>query len=182
VVALLLEDVTLVRQQEEITVGVRFRGGATTTLSVPVPLSAWRRRQTHPRALARTETLLATHTDTEVAVKLNEEGFLTGAGAPFNADAVSWLRRRWGLKSYREHLLAAGYLTSAEMAVRLGIGEQQMKVWRRAGRLLGTLYNDKSQWLYHPIEQQSDWIQARVACNDTSTTKDEGRRPVATHA
>jgi len=181
-VALLLEDVTLVKQEEDITIGVRFRGGATTTLSVPIPLSAWRRRQTHPQALARTETLLAAHTDAEVALQLNQEGFVTGADVSFNADAVGWLRRRWGLKSYREHLLGAGYLTSAEVTVRLGASERQVKAWRREGRLRGTPYNDKSQWLYPPIEQQSDWIRARAACNDTSTTTDAGHRPVETHA
>ena len=182
IVALLLEDVTLTKQAEEITVGVRFRGGATTTLSAPVPLSAWQRRQTHPKALARTETLLATHPDAEVAVKLNQEGFVTGAGVSFDAAAVGWLRRRWGLKGYREHLLAAGHLTSGEVAVRLGVSEWQVKAWRRAGRLRATLYNNKSQWLYLPIEQQSDWIQARVACNDTSATTDAGRQPVANSA
>jgi len=182
VVALLLEDVTLTKQAEEITIGIRFRGGVTTTLNVPVPLSAWQLRQTHPKALARAATLLATDTDAEVAVKLNAEGFLTGAGASFNAAAVGWLRRRWGLKGYREHLLAAGHLTSAEMAVRLGVSEWQVKAWRRTGRIRATLYNNKSQWLYHPIEQQPDWIQARIVCNDPSTTTDAGDQAVANFA
>ena len=37
--ALLIEDVTLIKQHE-ITAAVRFRGGATTTLTLPRPLTA----------------------------------------------------------------------------------------------------------------------------------------------
>ena len=101
-VALLIADATLIKHDEHIEVGIRFRGGTNTTLNVPLPLSAWRRRQTHPKALERAAVLLHSHTATEVATKLNDEGFVSGAGAPFDAAAVHWLRQRWGLKSYRE--------------------------------------------------------------------------------
>lgn len=162
-VALLIEDVTLMRQSEEITIQIRFRGGATTTRSVPIPLNAWRKRQTHPKALARAAELLQTHTDAEVAVRLNEEGFCTGAEARFDTAAVQWLRYRWKLKNYREHLLAAGMLAPAEMMLRLGIGASQLSAWRRAGRLKATRCNDKGDHLYDPIEQQPNWIQARAS-------------------
>jgi hypothetical protein len=38
-IGLLIEDVTLIKQRE-ITAAVRFRGGATTTLTLPRPLTA----------------------------------------------------------------------------------------------------------------------------------------------
>jgi DNA invertase Pin-like site-specific DNA recombinase len=166
-VALLLEDVTLNKQDEQIAICVRFRGGATTILSIPIPLNAWRRRQTHPKALARAAELLEKHIDSEVAAKLNEEGFTSGAGACFAAAAVHWLRTRWGLKSYREHLCAAGKLSSAEMADRLGINIDLLRKWRLAGRLTATRCNERGLWLYDPIEQQSDWIRQRALCNNT---------------
>ncbi len=162
-IALLVTDVTLTKAQEQITLGVRFRGGTTTTLCLPVPLNAWRKRQTHPTALARLEALLAAHTDGEVASALNAEGFTTGAGAPFNAPAVRWLQHRWKIKSYREHLRDAGHLTTAEMAARLGLSQRQTRDWRGAGRLLATPYNDRRDRLFHPVERQPPNIQARVS-------------------
>jgi len=155
---------------------VRFRGGATTTLRIPIPLNAWRKRQTHPKALARAEVLLQAHTSTEVAAKLNEEGFTTGAGAPFDAAAVNWLEERWGLKTYRDHLLAAGKLTTIEMAKQLGINARRLRDWRLHGRLSATRCNDKGEWLYDPIEQQPEWIQRRRTCYATAkiTTVDQG--------
>ena len=77
--ALLVTDVTLTKAHEQIILGVRFRGGTTTTLCLPVPLNAWRKRQTHPKALARLRVLLAAHSDGAVASQLNAEGFTTGA-------------------------------------------------------------------------------------------------------
>jgi uncharacterized protein YndB with AHSA1/START domain len=144
--ALLVADVTLTKEQEQIAIAVRFRGGTTTRLSIPAPLNAWRKRQTHPKALARLELLLESHTDGEVASKLNEEGFTTGAGAPFDVAAVRWLQHRWRIKSHRDHLRAAGYLSATEMADKLGISMSQTCEWRRSGRLLATPYNERG---YH---------------------------------
>ncbi len=46
--ALLVEDVTLLKQRQ-VTAHVRFRGGATTTLTLPRPLTAWELRATSRR-------------------------------------------------------------------------------------------------------------------------------------
>jgi DNA invertase Pin-like site-specific DNA recombinase len=45
ILALLVEDVTLIKK-EKITIQVRFKGGATTTVIVPIPLNAWQGRKT----------------------------------------------------------------------------------------------------------------------------------------
>jgi hypothetical protein len=65
--ALLVADVTLTRTDAQITLGIRFGGGATTTIQIPPPLTPWRTRQTHPQALARARDLLDTHPHAQVA-------------------------------------------------------------------------------------------------------------------
>jgi hypothetical protein len=77
---LLIEDVTLIKK-ETITAQVRFRGGATTTLTLPLPLNAWQGRMTPDATLHQMDELLEEHTDSEVATILNERGLKTGAGA-----------------------------------------------------------------------------------------------------
>jgi hypothetical protein len=165
-IALLIEDVTLIKRDEHVELGVRFRGGATRILTVPIPLNAWRRRQTHPNALARAAALLRAHTDSEVAAALDAEGFVTGAGARFDVPAVRWLRLRWNLPSFREHLLAAGKLTSSQIAQQLGIGRSQLRAWRRAGRLRATRCDDCNTHVYDPIAEQPEPIRARARQHD----------------
>ena len=46
---LLVEDVTLVKGSD-ITACIRFRGGSTKIIALPIPLSAWQLRKTRPRS------------------------------------------------------------------------------------------------------------------------------------
>ena len=45
---LLIEDVTLLKSEQEITLQVRFRGGSTQTLTLPAPLRSWQSWTTAP--------------------------------------------------------------------------------------------------------------------------------------
>lgn len=79
--ALVIEDVTLLKQRQ-ITAAVRFRGGATTTLTLPRPLTAQQLRATHPDVRREIDRLLDEYTDAQVAHLLNERGMRTGAATP----------------------------------------------------------------------------------------------------
>jgi len=69
----LLEDVTVKRQEDVITAHIRFKGGATHTITVPVG----RGRCSEPSLIALIDALLEDYTDAEVAVQLNEQGWCT---------------------------------------------------------------------------------------------------------
>ena len=71
--ALLIEDVTLTKSQE-ITAHVRFRGGAITTLQLPLPMNAWQILKTPDHVLAQIDALLEHHTDSETVAILNTHG------------------------------------------------------------------------------------------------------------
>ena len=149
IVGLMIEDVTLIKR-EEITAHVRFRGGATTTLRLPLPLNAWQGRKTSDHVLAQIDELLKHHTDAQAAALLNERGLKTGAGDRFLPQSLRWLRYATGLKSYKERLREAGMLTTQEIAAQLGICEHTVKRWHRKGLLQGFTCNDKGDWLYYP--------------------------------
>lgn len=145
---LLIEDVTLVRG-DTITSHIRFRGGATHRLSLPIPQRPWEARRTPAAAVARIDELLGSHTDAEVAWILNQEGVPTGEGLPFDANAVARARRAYGLASRFERLRAAGLLTATELAGQLGVNPRTVRVWLNAGLLAGEACNDKHEYLYH---------------------------------
>ena len=148
-VRLLIEDVTL-RKGSQVTAHVRFRGGATTTLTVPRALSAWEMRQTSPEVLAEIDKLLGEHTDARIAAILNERGYETGTGKTFSPWTVWRLRTGYKLRSRYDRLRAAGMLDQVELAKRLGVSPETIKIWRRAGLLTAHAYNDKGQHLFEP--------------------------------
>ena len=88
---LLIADVTLLKATE-ITAQVRFNGGATHTLHLPLPKPAWLLRQTSATVVAEIDRLLEEHTDGEIADLLNNRGLLSGDGKPFHRLIVRNIR------------------------------------------------------------------------------------------
>ena len=133
---------------DEIHLHVRFRGGQTQSLTVPIPKNAWQARQTEPATLALIDRLLDDHTDAEIAERLSEAGHRSGEGRRITGQIVGNLRRGHGLPSRRERLRRAGMLSLVEMARRLDVHTTTVKKWERAGLLIGHKANDKNERLY----------------------------------
>ena len=144
---LIIDDVTLVKGKE-LVAHVRFRGGATRTLTLPRPAPAWALRQTSPEVVAEIDRLLADHTDVQIARVLSENGFRSGMGKPVNPMMVARVRDHYHLKPRYERLRERGLLTLVEVANALGISTATAKHWRRAGLLRAHAYNDKNEYLY----------------------------------
>jgi DNA invertase Pin-like site-specific DNA recombinase len=146
---LLIADVTLLKGAE-LTVQVRFNGGATHTLHVPLPKPAWRLRQTTPSVVAAINALLDDLTDGETAERLNSRGILSGAGQRFHRTMVARIRTAYDLQSRYQRLRARGMLTLSEIGKRLEVTPTTVKIWRRAGLLAAHRYDDKGQCLFEP--------------------------------
>jgi DNA invertase Pin-like site-specific DNA recombinase len=148
-IRLLVEDVTLTKT-DQIHAHVRFRGGQTTSLTLPLPGKAWQLRQTHTDTLAELDRLLDEHTDAETAAALNAAGHRSGEGKPFTGRIVLDLRRAHGMPSHLQRLRGHGMLTVGEIAHRLGVHPSTIKAWHRAGLLASHRANDKNVRLFEP--------------------------------
>jgi DNA invertase Pin-like site-specific DNA recombinase len=146
---LLIDDITMAKT-DKIHLHVRFRGGQTTSLTVPIPPTAWQLRQTKLDTLALLDQLLDDHTDAEAAAALNAAGHRSGEGKPFTGRIVLELRRSHHLPSHADRLRARGLLTLPEIAGRLGAHPSTIKAWRRAGLLTAHKANDKNIPLFDP--------------------------------
>ncbi|MGH9119837.1 MAG: recombinase family protein, partial [Acidimicrobiales bacterium] len=149
VARLLIDDVTIAKT-DQIHLHVRFRGGQTTSLVVPIPPKSWQIRQTDPDTLATLDRLLDTHTDAQAAQALNADGHRSGTGQAFTPKIVLHLRRCNRLPSHLERLRARGLLTIPELADRLGVHPSTIKAWHRAGLLVSHQANDKNVRLFQP--------------------------------
>ena len=149
-IRLLIEDVT-VNRGEAITAHVRFRGGSTRTLTLPIPLRAWELKKTSPAVMAEVDALLESHTPGRIATILNQNGHRSGDGRLFTRKmVVDLVKDNEALKSRYERLRDRGFLTQEEMAERLGITPETVRTWARHGLLNAYPYTDRGQCLYEP--------------------------------
>jgi len=149
-VRLLMDDVTLIKAADGLTAHVRFRGGATTTLTLPAALNAWQLHETSAEIVSLIDQLLEAHTDGAIATMLNARGYVSGTGQRFHRRIVLKIRRSHRLRSRYARLRDRGMLTQDEIATRLDVCVDTVKIWGRHGLLRRHLCNDKHACLYEP--------------------------------
>lgn len=150
-VQLLIEDVTLIRR-EQITLHIRFKGGATRTQTLPLPQLAYKTWQTEPQTVAVIDDLMNDHTPKEIADILNDKGIRSGKGGTFDATTIAKVRQSYHLQSRWDRLRKRGMLTDKELAKHLGVAIQTVRRWRAHGLLRAHAFNDRHGYLYEPVK------------------------------
>ncbi len=148
---ILPQDVTVKRQAEVIIAHVRFKGGATQTISVPVG----RGRCSSPELIVLIDQLLEDYTDAEVAEQLNQRGWRTYEGKPFAAARVVSLRRYHQLKSHGTRLAERGLLSVEEAALAYGVCRETLMAWGRAGLVPMYRINDQGTAVFPPPDEHA---------------------------
>jgi DNA invertase Pin-like site-specific DNA recombinase len=158
-VRLLIDDVTLRREDKLITAHVRFKAGQTATFQVTVGLPAYDIRRTPAEVVAEVDRLLDHHTEAAVAAELNQRGFTSGTDQAFTPVMISHIRRNYGLASRHQRLRASGLVNLQEVAGHMGVHPSTVKAWRSEGRLESEKLNDKGEHYYqlpeHPPYKQT---------------------------
>jgi DNA invertase Pin-like site-specific DNA recombinase len=166
---LILEDVTLKRDQTLITVQVRFKGGATKVLSLPMPPTVGELRKTKAEIVAEIDRLLERCTDSEIATELNKKGWRSSANQPFSRWIIYQLRTGHKLVSRGERLRAKGFLNAREIAALVGTKPLLVDYWRQEGLLKGIRLNDKNEYLYQPPDANAiQQIKQRTRSKNTN--------------
>ena len=147
---LLVEDVTLVRDDVMIRVSIRWRGGATRQIECPLPLGAPDLRRTPAAVVEQVRALTTEQTDAQIAETLNGRSLRTGTGLPFSRLRVRMLREAYDIDSYVEHLTAAGWLTAPQMAELLDVHPVTAKRFARQGVLRAVRADDRGTLLFEP--------------------------------
>ncbi len=149
-IRLLLEDVTMIKG-EEITLYVRFKGGADKTIIIPLPPKGWQHALTSPEIVKLINELIDNYSYSEIASILNERGYKSGTGRPFNDKIIGSIRANYNLKTRYARLRKAGKLTQTEVANLLWVTNPTIRKWGKKGLIKTYPYNDRSECLYeHP--------------------------------
>ena len=148
---LLIEDVTVLKQEEVITAQVRLKGGATQAITLAVSHG----RRSAPEVIDLLDQLLEDFTDSEVAEHLNQRGWRTSGGQPFHARRVLSLRRDYHLKDHGTRLRERGLLSADEAATAYGVCRQTIMEWGRAGLLPAYRTNDRGIVVFPPPDEHA---------------------------
>jgi len=147
---LLIEDVTL-RRDEVIRIDIRWKGGSTTHLEQPVPLSAPDLRRTPAGIVEMVRAMAIDHTDKQIAQALRARSLRTGTGSPFKRLLVRNIRTKHGIESLAQRLRREGWLTVPEMAAVLNVHPSTAKCFAKEGVLRARHADDRGLFLFEPI-------------------------------
>ncbi len=147
---LLIEDVTLVKRQN-IQIHIRWKGGATTSLEQPLPLSAPDLVRTPADTVELVRVLATEQTDAQIARTLNGRWLRTGRKNLFTRLIVRHIRNAYGIRSYVQHLRSQGWLTAPEMATQMGVHFTTAKRFAAEGVLRGVRADDRGFMLFEPV-------------------------------
>lgn len=174
---LLIEDVTLTKG-DTLHVDIRFVGGATRSLDLPLPKSCVELRTTDAAVVEEIDHLIDTYTDKEIAELLNERGVRTVVTTPWTAARISRLRHIYRLTDRHTRLLAQGLLTPEDVATRYGVVISTVHLWRRRGLLRAHPVNDRGDFLYEipPEDLPAKFAHKRDYQVDSITSSSFDRR------
>jgi len=167
---LLLEDVTL-KREHDISVQVRFKGGATRELHLPLPVPVTISRKTNPEIIAELDRLLEEHSETEIAQILNQRGWHSSMGQPFSRTLIQGLRRTYRIKSRFDRLRAQGLLTARQIEEMIGHQTNRAKYWLKAGVLKVVKLGQHYGYLYLKPTQDELQQMSQRRRNDVANSK-----------
>jgi hypothetical protein len=151
---LLMKDVMLTKLEQVGRVDVRWQTHACSTLDVPRPKPAYVVRRTAPEVIACIRQWAPDHTASEIAERLNQEGYRSGQGSAFTASKVDWLRYAYGIKSGCPLGPAAcpsgqrgdGCYRARTAADLLNVTVYTIADWCKAGKLDGVQVAPRGPW------------------------------------
>jgi DNA invertase Pin-like site-specific DNA recombinase len=154
VVRLLIKDVMLTKLEKTVRVDVRWQTQACSTLEVARPQPACVIRRTAPDVIKRIGQLAQHHTDIDIAMCLNDEGYRSGQGGAFTASKVNWLRYAYGIKSACPLGPVAcppgqrgdGRYSAQAAAGLLNVTVYTMADWCKSGKLDGVQMAPRGPW------------------------------------
>jgi len=170
---LLIEDVTLIRG-EQITMHVRFKGGATATKTLPLPQRVWETWTTDSEIVRLIDEWLDHYTYRQIATRLNERGLRSGKGERFSSRILAGIRHQYRLKTRYDRLRERGMLTREEMAQQLDVAPSTVKKWAAHGLVVGHAYDDRAGCLYEPpgknppVKMQGQKLRERERMNQVT--------------
>ena len=147
ILALLIEDVTILEDHGQLTEHIRLRGGACRTLQM-TRSRIQPKKQTLSDVVARIDQLLEVGDDEIVAERLNAAGIRNWRNAAFDKHQIGTIRKSHNLRSHVERRRINGYGTAGELAARYNVTRTTIQYWALNGLLERSSCGKRHRWYY----------------------------------
>jgi len=126
---LLIKDITVNKlvEQRQLSVHIRWQGGACTEFFVQIPPSAAGRHRYCSPIVGRVRDLACSLLDAQIADQLNREGCISAKGKSYTAKMIRWIRWRYQIPLAR--LKKSGELTVQQVAKQFGVSHGVVYYW-----------------------------------------------------
>jgi len=153
ILRLLIEDVTLLQNEKDIYIKIRFKGGATKEVSISRPMKACEKWKTDAAVIKEIDKLLDKHTSTEIVEILNKNNFVSGKGGSFKKQTITRIIYDYHLGTRYERLRKKGLYTLKEIMVKLSVSQKCIQKLRVKNEIKFYRYSDKNEYLYELPEK-----------------------------
>ncbi len=126
---LLIKDITVNKlvEQRQLSVHIRWHGGACTDLFVQIPPSAAGRPRYRSPIVDRIRDLACSLLDAQIADQLNREDCTSAKGKSYTAKMIRWIRWRYQIPLAR--LKKSEELTVQQVAKQFGVSDGVVYYW-----------------------------------------------------
>jgi DNA invertase Pin-like site-specific DNA recombinase len=126
---LLIKDITVNKlvEQRQLSVHIRWQGGACTEFLVQIPPSAAGRHRYCSPIVDRVRDLACSLLDAQIADQLNREGCISAKGKSYTAKMIRWIRWRYQIPLAR--LKKSEELTVQQVAKQFGVSDGVVYYW-----------------------------------------------------
>jgi DNA invertase Pin-like site-specific DNA recombinase len=130
---LVIKDITVEKlaPQRQLSVHIRWHGGASTDLSVPLPPKAADKVRYPSTVVDRVRELAHNRLDAQIADQLNREGHVSAKGKPYAVSIIRWVRWRYHIPA--PALKKPEELTVQQLAEHFGVSEGVVYYWIEHG-------------------------------------------------
>jgi len=133
ILRLLIKDITVerVKPERNATLHIRWQGGASESLSVPLPPKASDKFRCPKAMVDKIRELAITLTDEQIAATFNQQGEITSKGNPFTVGSIKWIRYKYNIPA--PILKHPDELTIAEVAEKFHVSYYVVYYWIERG-------------------------------------------------
>lgn len=158
---LLIKDITVERlaDPKQLSVHIRWHGGASTDLSVPIRRKAPDRLRYPPAIVERVRELARNLPDARIAHQLNRENHASTNGKPYTGSAIRWMRLRQQIPA--PALKTREELTVQQVAKQFGVTKSVVYDWIDKGMIKARRFNWMPYWITLSAgdeEKLRDWV------------------------